>query len=87
MSRKEIMESVKKEIENNYKGVFVPCVGLTPSGDYIVIKANGMKERNMPFAAKRILSRHEGIRFVQFTENAYAVEHVYSRETLKWMGI
>ena len=79
------MDSVKKTIEKNYKGVSVTLVELTNDGEWLIIKADGMKERNMPFAAKRILSMHEGIRYVHFTGGW--TEHVYTRETLKWMGI
>ena len=74
-------------IERNYKFTCVPYGGieLTPDCSYVVLKVEGMKERNMPYAAKRILRKFPEIRMVHFTGGW--TEHVYTRNTLKWMAI
>lgn len=70
-------------IEKNYKGT--NCCYCNCGGGYATLIVIGMKERNMPYAAKRILEACREINFVHFTGRW--VEHVYSRNTLKWMGI
>ena len=74
-------------LEKNYKGVYVPYGGieLSKGGDYLLLKVQGMKERNMPWAAKRILNRFPEIKMIHFTGGW--TEYVYTRNTLKWMGI
>jgi hypothetical protein len=44
-----------------------------------------MKERNMPFAAKRILNKFPEIDLVHFTGGW--VENIYTRNTLKWLNV
>ena len=74
-------------LEKNYKGVHVPCggVSLSKNCDYLMLNVQGMKLRNMPFAAKKILKCFPEIKMVHFTGGW--MEHVYSRETLKWMAV
>ena len=74
-------------ILEKYKGVFVPYGGidLSKSKEYLILKPQDMKEHNMPYAAKKILKKYPEIRTVHFTGGW--MEHVYTRETLKWMGV
>ena len=86
MDRVKTMNGICRMIEKRYLGTYVPFGGidLSDSGDYLTLKISGMKERNMPYCAKRIFSSHKGIRMVHFTGGWQ--EYVYSRETLKWAG-
>ena len=54
-------------------------------GEYVTILDNGIAFRYLPYAAKKILAKYPQIRMVHFTGGW--TEHVYSRETLKWMAI
>lgn len=83
----ELTKNIICGILEKYKGVHVPQGGieLSKGGDYLMLKAQGMTGRNMPLAAKRILARFPEIRMVHFTGGW--TEHVYSRNTLKWMAI
>lgn len=83
--RKDMEKKIKEIIEKNYKGVTVGYVhaGIY-SSDYITLVAIGMKHRNMPYAAKRLLEAFPQVKWVHFTGGWQ--EYVYSRETLKWAG-
>ena len=83
----ELTKNIICGILEKYKGVHVPQGGIELSSgeDYLMLKVQGMTERNMPFAAKRILARFPQIRMVHFTGGW--TEHVYTRNTLKWMAI
>ena len=81
----ELTKNIISGILGKYKGVKVQGIELSKGGDYLMLKAQGMTERNMPLAAKRILARFPEIRMVHFTGGW--TEHVYSRNTLKWMAI
>jgi len=72
-------------IEKNYKGTFVPYGGIELSGSHVILRVDGMKERNMPFAAKRILNKFPEIDLVHFTGGW--VENIYTRNTLKWLNV
>ena len=86
MDRVKTMNSICRLLEK-YKGVYMPfgSIDLSQSEDYLTLKPQGMKERNMPYAAKKILARYPQIKFVHFTGGW--VENVYSRETLKWLAV
>jgi hypothetical protein len=87
MDRVKVMNGICRMIEKNYSGTSVPFGGidLSKDGDYLILKVKDMKERNMPYCAKRIFEKCPEIRMVHFTGGW--VEHVYSRESLKWAGI
>ena len=87
MDRVKTMNGICRMIEKNYSGTYVPFGGieLSKDGDYVMLKVQGLKERYMPYVAKRILSKRPEIRMVHFTGGW--LEHVYSRESLKWAGI
>lgn len=86
MDRVKVMNGICRMIEKRYKGTYVPFGGidLSKDGDYVMLKVMDMKERNMPFCAKRILEKCPQIRMVQFTGGW--TEHVYTRAFLKWGG-
>ena len=86
---KEILDGVCRILEKNYKGVFVRpnALELSVDDDYLTIdvrKVDGMKASNMAFASKRILAKYPQVKYVHFTGGW--MEHVYTRETLKWLG-
>ena len=89
VSRKtrEIMEKkITDIIEKNYKGTRVGYIHCGKySSDYVTLIVLGLRHRNMPYAAKRILEAFPEVKWVHFTGGF--VEYVYSRETLKWAGI
>lgn len=77
---------IKNIIENHYKGTNCAYVSFSSRyPDYVTLIVIGMKTRNMPYAAKRILEAYPEVKFVHFTGGW--TEYVYSRETLKWAGI
>ena len=84
--RNGIMDGICKILEG-YKGVYVPFGGisLSESCDYVTVRAMDMKGRNMPYASQKILKRYPQIRYVHFTGGWQ--EHIYTRETLKWLGM
>ena len=80
------MEKKIREIVESYKGVKVTYLSVGKySHDYIALVATGMRHRNMPFAAKKILEAFPEVRWVHFAKSGFT-EYVYSRETLKWAG-
>ena len=78
------IDNIVSLVEKNYKGVSIPANGIELSGDYLVIKAYGLRSNKMPFVALRILRKFPEIRLVHFTGGW--TESVYTRETLKWAG-
>lgn len=76
---------IKEIIEKNYKGtkcISIYCGNYT--SEYATLKVEGMKHRNMPHAAKRILTEFPNLKWVRFTGGW--LDYIYSRETLKWAG-
>ena len=59
MDRVKVMNGICRMIEKRYKGTYVPFGGidLSKDGDYVILKVIDMKERNMPFCAKRIIEK------------------------------
>ena len=81
----DMENEIRNIIETHYKGVdcaYVHCGKY--SSDYVTLIVLGMKHRNMPFAAKRILEAFPKVKWVHFTGGW--TEYVYSRETLRWAG-
>ena len=79
------MEKKIREIVESYKGVTCGYLNVSKHyPDYITMVAIGLKNRYMPFAAKKILEAFPQIKWVHFTGGWQ--EYVYSRETLKWAG-
>ena len=79
------IDKIASLIEKNYKGVYItPVEGISLEGDYLVIKAYGLRSNKMPFVALRILRKFPEIRMVHFTGGW--TESVYTRETLRWAG-
>lgn len=88
--KKENMDKVKTQgeiarlIEKHYKNANPIYCSLTNEGDYATLIVLGLQTHKMPFVAKRILEAYPSIKFVHFTGGW--VEHVYSRQTLKYAG-
>ena len=78
-------ERIKEIIHSNYKNASCGYVGVSSDGDYATLIVLHLHTRFMPYAAKRILEEFPTVRYVHFTGGW--TEHVYSRETLRWMGI
>lgn len=70
-------------LKNNYKRSQASYVHV--HGEWVTIIDMGLDYRLMPFAAKRILAKYPELHTVHFT--GHFIEHVYTRETLKWLAI
>lgn len=80
------MEEKIRQIIEGYKGAKLTRLSCGRySSDYVMLVAEGMKHRNMPYAAKKILEAFPEVKWVHFAKNGFT-EHVYSRKTLSWIG-
>lgn len=76
-------EKIFKILTSSYKNSNPAYISV--SDDYVTILDKGIAFRFLPYAAKRILDKFPQIRMVHFTGGW--TEHVYTRNTLKWLGL
>ena len=84
MTKSEIQQDIINILKENYKSSTCNYANLSEEGDYVVILDKGLSYRNYPYAAKRILDKHDKIRVVHFIGGWN--DYVYTRNTLKWGG-